>query len=299
MAKKNKFKSIITLLDIGTSKICCMIVKFSADGTPEIIGTGYTPACGIQAGAIIDKQQATECISNALAQARKQADFRPKNVVVNISSTQMKSHHIFKEIEISDNKPISANDVKSLVDKVISSCLAQKDEVIHAFPLEYVVDNYEQFDQGNILEEFVSILHRNQIIFLILLTMEFSLSTFLFFVTWQHREHSIKLIQHLYKEIGLNTTRIVFYILFALACGINTAFYPLGFYSLYTKKFKLLGYFANFALVTGVLTIFVVYINMLFLLVFILRLVIYTLARFICNLIISIIVFDIIHTKRF
>lgn len=156
--------------------------------------------------------------------------------------------------------------------------------------LEYVVDNYEQFDQGNILEEFVSILQRNQIIFLILLIMEFSLSTFLFFVTWQHREHSIKLIQHLYKEIGLNTTKIVFYILFALTCGINIAFYPLGFYSLYTKKFKLLGYFANFALVTGVLTIFVVYINMLFLLVFILRLVIYTLARFICNLIISIIV---------
>lgn len=141
MGKHNKLKSIVTLLDIGTSKICCMIVKFGTDGIAEVIGTGYTPASGIQAGAIIDKKQATECISNALAQAHKQADFRPKSVVVNISSTQMKSHHIFKEIEISDNKPITANDVKSLVDKVISSCLAQKDEVVHAFPLEYVVDN--------------------------------------------------------------------------------------------------------------------------------------------------------------
>ncbi len=137
---KKKLKSVLTLLDIGTSKICCLVVRFGSDDIPEVIGTGYAPAKGIQAGAIIDLDDATECIREALKQADTQAGRLTTNVIVNISSTQLKAHHIQKEIEINDGRPIGTSDVKRLVDGVIASCLAQGDEVIHSFPLSYSVD---------------------------------------------------------------------------------------------------------------------------------------------------------------
>ncbi len=140
MVKKKKLKSVLTLLDIGTSKICCMIVRFGSDDVPEVIGTGYAPAQGIQAGAIIDLDAATDCIREALRQADAQAGRMTTNVIVNISSTQLKAHHIQKEIDINDGRPITAGDVRRLVDGIIASCLAEGEEVIHSFPLGYTVD---------------------------------------------------------------------------------------------------------------------------------------------------------------
>ena len=140
MVKKKKLKSVLTLLDVGTSKVCCLVVRFGADDVPEVIGTGYAPARGIHAGAIVDLNEATECIREALNQADTQAGRLTTSVIVNISSTQLKGHHIQKEIEINDGRAITTSDVRRLVDGVIGSCLAQGDEVIHSFPLGYTVD---------------------------------------------------------------------------------------------------------------------------------------------------------------
>ena len=156
--------------------------------------------------------------------------------------------------------------------------------------LEFIVDNYEQFDQGNILEQFVSILKRNIYIFTCLLVIEMLLTFFLIYYTWKKRESSMRLIQKLYPNLNMLHVRKLFYILFGLSIIINIFFYPIGFYSIYEKKFKWLSVFSNISLVTGILNIFVVYINILFLVLFIMRLILYTFARFICNLLISIIV---------
>lgn len=139
MRKKN-MKSILTLLDVGTSKVCCLIVRFGPDNVPEVIGCGYAPSNGIQAGAIVDMDAATESIRSALSQADAQAGRLTTSVIVNISSTQMKSHHIVKEIEISDSRPIAGSDVRRLVDGIIAGCLAEGEEVVHSFPLGYIVD---------------------------------------------------------------------------------------------------------------------------------------------------------------
>lgn len=137
---KKSLKSVLTLLDVGTSKVCCLVVRFGSDNTPEVIGCGYAPAKGIEAGAIVNMDAATESIRTALAQADAQAGRITTSVVVNISSNQMRAHHIQKEIEISNSRPITANDVKKLVDGIIAGCLMENDEVIHAFPLGYSVD---------------------------------------------------------------------------------------------------------------------------------------------------------------
>lgn len=141
MAQKSKLKSLITLVDVGTSKICGMTVRFNAEGKAEVIATGYAPSRGINAGAIVDLNAASDCIGEVLGQLDQQLGAPVTEVVVNISSTQLKSQHLVKEIELNNTRPITAQDVKRLVDAAIGSSLLNGDEVIHAVPLSYAVDN--------------------------------------------------------------------------------------------------------------------------------------------------------------
>ena len=136
-------KPYITVLDIGTFKVCGLMAHILSDGTPEIIGSGSAESKGIKAGTIIDLDQATECVGSVLAQIEKQSGHAVDSVTINISSAYLKSYHLSKEIPIPEDRPVSAADVTHLVNDMVASVPADE-EVIHKIPLSYSVGK----DQG-------------------------------------------------------------------------------------------------------------------------------------------------------
>lgn len=135
-----KSKSTVCLLDIGTSKICCLVVRLNYDGIPEVIGYGYAPSRGVKAGVITDLDKATDAVSMAINQAQKMADTEIKSVVVNLTSSSLKSHHLYQEIDIDEGHQITTGDVKKMVDTALVSVEKPEYEIIHRFPLSYTVD---------------------------------------------------------------------------------------------------------------------------------------------------------------
>ena len=140
---RSSVKPYITVLDIGTFKVCGLMAHILSDGTPEIIGSGFAEAKGIRTGSIIDLDKATDCIGSVLAQIEKQSGHTVESVTINISSAQLRSHHLSKEIAIPEDRPVSAADVTHLVNDIIASVPADE-EVIHKIPLSYTVGK----DQG-------------------------------------------------------------------------------------------------------------------------------------------------------
>ncbi|MDY6407362.1 MAG: cell division protein FtsA [Pseudomonadota bacterium] len=136
-------KPFVTVLDIGTFKVCGFMAHILSDGTPEIIGVGFAESKGIRTGTIMDLDKATECIASVLAQIEKQSGHTVDNVTVNISSAHLKSYYLSKEVSVSEDRPISATDVTHLVNDILSSVPADE-EVIHKIPLSYTVGK----DQG-------------------------------------------------------------------------------------------------------------------------------------------------------
>jgi hypothetical protein len=128
--------------------------------------------------------------------------------------------------------------------------------------LQYIVDNYEQFEHSNIIEQLLSVLRRNQYVFLALLILEMTLTFFLLFITWKKKENSITMLQEIYKDINAKEAALFFYTIFLICFGLNLAFYPLGFYSLTTKKVTTFKFFSSYCLYTAIITVFIVYINM-------------------------------------
>lgn len=135
-----KIKSYITVLDIGTSKVCGLMAHIGTDGKPEVIAVGHAPAQGIKAGAIIDLEKATECIGSVISQIEKQANHPVDTVSITISSTFLKSHHLSREVPIEADRPITATDVKHLVDSILTTGIPSDEEILLAIPLGYAVD---------------------------------------------------------------------------------------------------------------------------------------------------------------
>lgn len=91
--------------------------------------------------------------------------------------------------------------------------------------------------------------------------MEMSLTCFLLFFTWKKKETSILILEKTYKDINMIEASLLFNIIFGLIVLTNLIFYPLGFYSLVTKKVKFFKFFSAYALYSSILMIFIMYLN--------------------------------------
>ena len=138
---KRNAKSVYTFLDIGTSKISCLMARMPEGTAPEIIAHSSVQAKGIQNGAIWDIEAAKLCIDNALRQAEKMAGRTISSVFVNISSSQIKSLQLYDEMDIPGGRAITNDDVRQLVDNMLSTQVPVGEEILHTIPVGYVVDH--------------------------------------------------------------------------------------------------------------------------------------------------------------
>ena len=79
------------VLDIGTTKIACLIGRTEADGTLRVLGFGWQKSKGLRCGNIVDLDQAVSAIRTCVGQAEDMADIRLRNVVVNLTCGQPES----------------------------------------------------------------------------------------------------------------------------------------------------------------------------------------------------------------
>ena len=87
----------VTALDIGTGKICCLVARVS-NGSIQIIGDGYAQAKGFKNGLVVNLNEAASSIQDAVMMAEEKSDRRIQNVIVNISSPQLKFRQNFLNI---------------------------------------------------------------------------------------------------------------------------------------------------------------------------------------------------------
>ena len=62
-------RNIIAALDIGSSKVCCIIAQVSKDKKIKIVGYGYNASKGIRNGIITNINQALLSVCNAVEDA--------------------------------------------------------------------------------------------------------------------------------------------------------------------------------------------------------------------------------------
>ena len=134
---------VVAALDIGTSKVCCIIAKVK-DRKISILGYGYNAAKGIKNGVVIDINQATISVCNAVEAAEQMANERITSVIVNISGERTRSVVRSSSVAIHKNRPVTDEDVKKVTDKGLMKVDVEGNEPIHFLTMGYHVDNNEE-----------------------------------------------------------------------------------------------------------------------------------------------------------
>lgn len=148
----------IAALDIGSSKVCCIIAKISRDKRINVVGYGYNASKGIKNGIITDINQATLSVCNAVETAEQMANERIDRVIVNISGDKIRSSIKDAAISINKNRPVNENDINKVIEKGINKINVEGHELIHCLPTNYRLDMGDEIkDPRNIYGESLSV----------------------------------------------------------------------------------------------------------------------------------------------
>ncbi|NNM57979.1 cell division protein FtsA [Acidocella sp.] len=127
------------VLDIGSSKIACLIGRAESDGRLRALGFGWQKSRGIKSGGIVDLEEAEKAIRAAVGAAEEAADMRLKSVYVNLSCGQPESR-LFNVQWPVDGRAVTADDIKRVVREARARAAAEGRATIHALPLSFSTD---------------------------------------------------------------------------------------------------------------------------------------------------------------
>ena len=127
------------VLDIGTTKVICLIGRTEGDGTLRVLGMGWQRGRGVRGGGITDLEEAERAIRGAVAQAEDMSDHRLRSVTVNLTCGQPESR-LFNVQWPVGGRAVTEADIRRVVQEGRARALTEGRETIHALPLTFSVD---------------------------------------------------------------------------------------------------------------------------------------------------------------
>ena len=104
---KNRENKLIVGLDIGTSKIACIVAEIKPEGGFEIIGMGNCPARGLKKGVVVNIETTVNAIQRALEEAELMADCKIREVYTGIAGSHIKSFNSGAKTSKRESRAIS------------------------------------------------------------------------------------------------------------------------------------------------------------------------------------------------
>jgi cell division protein FtsA len=132
---------LIAALDIGTSKITCMISRRAdiIDGEPQVLAVGFEKTRAMRAGTAVDLDLLERAIRLSVERAERVADQRIDHVVVGVSGPDIRSNVVRAKLSLS-GREITAQHVREVRAAALESFQSNGREILHCSPLSFAVD---------------------------------------------------------------------------------------------------------------------------------------------------------------
>jgi len=127
------------VLDIGSTKVTCLIGRTESDGSLRVLGGGFSRSRGVRGGGITDLEEAERAIRAAVALAEEMADYRLRTVTVNLSCGQPESR-LFNVQWPVGGRQVTEADVRRVISEARARSMTDGRETIHSLPISFSVD---------------------------------------------------------------------------------------------------------------------------------------------------------------
>lgn len=140
---------IITIIDVGTTKICTLIAEMQTDEENEIFfeikGIGNSKTNGMKKGVVVEMDKATASIQESISEAEKMAKTTAVNIYIGIAGEHIRSTNIKSVIKLNsypEHSTITQSDINSVIknakDQISNIAEYSQLEIIHALPQYFV-----------------------------------------------------------------------------------------------------------------------------------------------------------------
>lgn len=140
-----KKTSQVSVVDLGSSKITCVIATKGEEDTPlRIVGVSSVPSRGIRKSQIVDIEDVIEAVTESVESAERMAGLSIKEVSVAVSGLHIDSLNSKGLVAVQDQGgEITSEDVTRVVEAAKAVPLPPGREILHVIPRYFLVDNQE------------------------------------------------------------------------------------------------------------------------------------------------------------
>ncbi len=141
--------SVVTVLDIGSSKVCCIIAKLKPREETarlpgrthqvQVIGIGHQKSQGVKGGMIVDLDKAEQAIRLAVDAAERMAGLTVESLVCNVSAGRLKSSTVEASINLGGHE-VEASDIKRVLAAGSRQALQSERDIVHSLAVGFSLD---------------------------------------------------------------------------------------------------------------------------------------------------------------
>src|SRR3981081_1662773 len=144
-----KRTALVASLDIGTSKIACMIARLKPcppndalrgrTHAVELIGYSQIQSHGVKAGAVVDLAECEQAVRQAVALAERMAKVRVESVLLSVSGGRLQGPLVEDAADMRGGA-VHAEDVTRVPSTGMRHATGEGRTVLHALPVGYTLD---------------------------------------------------------------------------------------------------------------------------------------------------------------
>ncbi|MDR5651989.1 cell division protein FtsA [Ruixingdingia sedimenti] len=155
MRKAAMQRGVVAVLDVGSSKIACLILRFDGpershaeDGVGpmagqsqfHVIGRAITRSRGVRFGEVDAMHETERAIRTVLQSAQKNAGQRVDHVIACLSGARPRSYGLAGEHHLADSV-VTEQDIARVLAACAMPDLGEGREVLHAHPVNFALDH--------------------------------------------------------------------------------------------------------------------------------------------------------------
>ncbi len=140
MARSND--RFVVGLDIGTTKICCVIAEKKDNGSLDVVGIGQSASRGLRKGVVVNVDQTVEALKTSVEEAELMAGVSVERAFVGIAGAHIKGFNSRGVISIAGrNRELAREDVDRVIESARAVSLPADRVIFHAIPQDFILDD--------------------------------------------------------------------------------------------------------------------------------------------------------------
>ena len=135
-------------LDVGTTKICALVGETDEFGGLRILGVGLEPARGMRKGVVVNVEEASNAIANAVEKAQRSAGYEIGAAFVSLAGSHIASVNSRGVAGVGGaSHGIDQDDIDRALDAAQAIAIPHGREVLHVIPRGFSVDGQDGIRQ--------------------------------------------------------------------------------------------------------------------------------------------------------